>query len=215
MDVGGRVDRWTKFRPQRPVLHGIDRADIPLVIALEFAILLGYDGQLKQNSEMEKELFQSGIDQLKKTKMAKIENALIWLYVKTWGLQGQHVIDEDALWNFGIEDLESALNTIVYPRKKKKNDEKSEGEISLIEELRNRIMQKFDDDKVKFYEWSQTVYDEVRLYYIGYTSTRFNTCNMSPTFIKNQNYISVSRSKSQFRDPCCKQNQWTNFNCKE
>ena len=164
---------------------------------------------------MEKELFQSGIDQLKKTKMAKIENALIWLYVKTWGLQGQHVIDEDALWNFGIEDLESALNTIVYPRKKKKNDEKSEGEISLIEELRNRIMQKFDDDKVKFYEWSQTVYDEVRLYYIGYTSTRFNTCNMSPTFIKNQNYISVSRSKSQFRDPCCKQNQWTNFNCKE
>ena len=91
------------------ILHGIDRTDIPLVVALEFAILLGYDGQLKQNSEMEKELFQSSIDQLKDTKMTKIENALIWLYVKTWGLQGQHVIDEEELWNFGREDLESAL----------------------------------------------------------------------------------------------------------
>ena len=50
------------------ILHGIDRADIPLVVALEFAILLGYDGQLKQNSDMEMELFQSTIDQLKKLK---------------------------------------------------------------------------------------------------------------------------------------------------
>ena len=146
------------------ILHGIDRADIPLVIALEFVILLGYDGQLKQNSDLEKELFQSGIDQLKKTKMTKIENALIWMYAKTWGLQGQHVIDENALWNFGTEDLLSALNTIVYPRKKKKNNEKSEGQNTLNEDLRNRIMEKFDDDKVKFYEWSQTVHDEVRQY---------------------------------------------------
>ena len=83
------------------ILHGIDRADIPLVVALEFAILLGYDGQLKQNSDMEMELFQSTIDQLKKTKMTKIENALMWLYVKTWGLQGQHVIEKDDMWNFG------------------------------------------------------------------------------------------------------------------
>ena len=145
------------------ILHGIDCADIPLVIALELTILLGYDGQLKQNSAMETELFQSGIDQLKKTKMTKLENAMIWLYVKTWGLQGQHVINEDTLWNFGTEDLELALNKIVYPRKRKKNDEKSGGEISLIEELRKRIMEKFDDDKVKFYEWSQTVHEEVRL----------------------------------------------------
>ena len=53
---------------------------------------------------MEKELFQSGIDQLKKTKMTKIDNALIWLYVKTWGLQGHHVIEEDEMWNFGGEE---------------------------------------------------------------------------------------------------------------
>ena len=118
---------------------------------------------------MEKELFQSGIDQLKKTKMTKIDNALIWLYVKTWGLQGQHVIDEETLWNFGTEDLESALNKIVYPRKKKKTDQKSEAKISLIEELRKLIMEKFNDDKNKFYEWSQTVHDEVTLYCIVYT----------------------------------------------
>ena len=83
------------------ILHGIDRSDIPLVVALEFAILLGYDGQLKQNSDMEKELFQCTIDQLNKTKMTKIENALMWLYVKSWGLQGQHVIDRlnSEIWN--------------------------------------------------------------------------------------------------------------------
>ena len=69
------------------ILHGIDRTDIPLVIALEFAILLGYDGQLKQDSEMEKELFQRNITQLKETEMTKMENAMIWLYVKTWGFK--------------------------------------------------------------------------------------------------------------------------------
>ena len=75
-----------------------------MVVALEFSILLGFDGQLKQNSDMEMELFQSTIDQLKKTKMSKVENALMWLYVKTWGLQGQHVIEQDEIWNFGGED---------------------------------------------------------------------------------------------------------------
>ena len=39
--------------------------DIPLLMVLEFAILLGFDGQLEQNSDMEKELFTSAIDQLK------------------------------------------------------------------------------------------------------------------------------------------------------
>ena len=48
--------------------------------------------------------------------MSKIENALIWLLVKTWGLQGQHVLDEE-LWNFGSEDLELAIMRITFPRK--------------------------------------------------------------------------------------------------
>ena len=39
--------------------------DVPLMMALEFAVFLGYDGQLEQNSNMEKELFTSAIDQLK------------------------------------------------------------------------------------------------------------------------------------------------------
>ena len=47
------------------LLHGIKRMDVPLMVALEFAILLGYDGQLDQNSDMEKELFSSAIDQIK------------------------------------------------------------------------------------------------------------------------------------------------------
>ena len=144
------------------ILHGIDRADIPLVVALEFAILLGYDGQLKQNSDMEMELFQSTIDQLKKTKMTKIENALMWLYLKTWGLQGQHVIDEKDLWNFGGEDLQEAIIGIAYPFKKKsENEDGVEGQEDLVESLRKLIMGKFDNKKNEFYEWSQTIHDEV------------------------------------------------------
>ena len=46
------------------LLHGIKRMDIPLMMVLEFAILLGYDGQLDQNSDMEKELFASAMQQL-------------------------------------------------------------------------------------------------------------------------------------------------------
>ena len=47
------------------LLHGIKRMDVPLMMVLEFAILLGYDGQLDQNSDMEKELFASAMEQLK------------------------------------------------------------------------------------------------------------------------------------------------------
>ena len=71
------------------ILHGIERRDVPLVTALEFAVLVQYDGQLKQNSKMERELFDSTMDQLKNIEMSKIENALMWLFVKTWGIQGR------------------------------------------------------------------------------------------------------------------------------
>ena len=47
------------------LLHGLERDDVPLVTVVEFTILLGYDGQLDQDSDMEKELFESAIYQLK------------------------------------------------------------------------------------------------------------------------------------------------------
>ena len=39
--------------------------DVPLIMVLELLIFLGFDGKLEANSEMEKELFLSAIDQLK------------------------------------------------------------------------------------------------------------------------------------------------------
>ena len=50
--------------------------DVPLMVALEFAILLGYDGQLDQNSDMEKELFTSAIDQIKERFSMILKNFL-------------------------------------------------------------------------------------------------------------------------------------------
>ena len=162
--------KLSKLEPKKSVvrlffdiLHGIDRADIPLVVALEFAILLGYDGQLKQNSELEQELFQSTIDQLKRTEMTKVENALIWLYLKTWGLQGQHVIEKDELWNFGGEDLEEAIIGIAYPRIKQNENGGGENDSQedLVDSLKKLIMGKFDKKHNEFYEWSRTLHNEV------------------------------------------------------
>ena len=87
----------------------------------------------------------------------------MWLYVQTWGLQGQHVIDRAELWNFAGGDLEAAIIRILYPRKKNKAEKTDGNQIDLIGELRKLIMVKFDDDKTAFYEWSQTINDEVSL----------------------------------------------------
>ena len=58
--------------------------------------------------------------------MTKLENALIWLYVKTWGKFGEHVIEQN-LWKFGTRDLETALIALAYPRRRKPDEiEKTE-----------------------------------------------------------------------------------------
>ena len=49
--------------------------------------------------------------------MTKLENALVWLYVKTWGRFGEHVIKEN-IWNFSANDLEKAIMGLAFPRKK-------------------------------------------------------------------------------------------------
>ena len=92
--------------------------------------------------------------------MSKIENALVWLYVKTWGLQGQHVIDE-GLWNFTEKDLDTVIFGISYPKKTNKNVKNEDEKISLDEQLKSSIMEKFDDDQTEFYKWSRSIYDEV------------------------------------------------------
>ena len=47
------------------LLHGIKRTDVPLIMMLEFMVFLGYDGKLDADSDMEKDLFSSALDQLK------------------------------------------------------------------------------------------------------------------------------------------------------
>ena len=104
---------------------------------------------------MEMELFASVIEQLKSTQMTKIENALVWLYVKSWNLLGQHVLDEECLWNFGGDDLEAALMVLIYRRKKDKS--------GRAKELIDVIMERFDNNMADFVQWSQDIHSEVRL----------------------------------------------------
>ena len=103
------------------------------------------------------ELFTSIIDQMKNTKMTKIENALVWLYVKSWSLFGQHMIDEKNLWNFGGEDLEAALNAVTYGRQKDTTE--------FTKELKVLIMERFDND-MDFVKWSQNIHHQVNYHII-------------------------------------------------
>ena len=135
------------------ILHGIERKDIPLVIALEFAILLGFDGQLKQNSDMEMELFESAMNQFREIKMSKIENALIYLYVQTWGLHGEHILEQSGLWKFEAKDFQMAIMTTAYPDKNE--------ETELIETLKSLILGRFENGSTGFYEWSLRVHSQV------------------------------------------------------
>ena len=48
---------------------------------------------------------------------------------------------------------------IAYPFKREENSNE-DGE-NLVESLRKLIMGRFDNKKSEFYEWSQTVHDEV------------------------------------------------------
>ena len=47
------------------VLHGIKRMDVPLIMVVEFMVFLAYDGKLETDSDVEKDLFSSAINQFK------------------------------------------------------------------------------------------------------------------------------------------------------
>ena len=66
------------------------------------------------------------------------------------------------MWNFGGEDLQEAIMGIAYPiRKKVDKNEEVKNEEDLVQSLRKLILERFEDKKNEFYEWSQTIHDEV------------------------------------------------------
>ena len=86
--------------------------------------------------------------------MTKLENVLVWLYVKTWGKFGDHVIKENALWNFSAKDLEAALMGLAYPRKKEKS-----GRVKALTDL---IMGQFGKGGIDAFRiWSGDLHAEI------------------------------------------------------
>ena len=94
-------------------------------------ILIGFDGQLKQNSEMEKSILNTVLSGLYEAKLDRKERALVWLYVKSWNAYGEHLIDYNkyfsnydislrrkwrGLWSFSDDDLEDAFISIAYSK---------------------------------------------------------------------------------------------------
>ena len=84
--------------------------------------------------------------------MTKLENALVWLYVKTWGKFGDHVVQEKNLWNFGGDDLETVIMTLAFPRKRDKTEQ--------FQALTDLIMEKFEHDGIALYEWAAKIHKE-------------------------------------------------------
>ena len=90
--------------------------------------------------------------------MTNLENALIWLYVKTWGKLGDNVIKEKELWTFSAGDLRTALMELAYPRKRKFNQGENSERVKALIDL---IMEKFEH-VMAFHEWSVRIYEENR-----------------------------------------------------
>ena len=84
--------------------------------------------------------------------MTNLENALVWLYVKTWGKFGDHVIEED-LWHFSADELETVITGLAFPRKKEKTER--------VQTLTNMIMEKFEQDGMAFYAWAAIIHKDV------------------------------------------------------
>ena len=78
--------------------------------------------------------------------MTRLENALIWLYMKTWGKFGDHVIEDNDLWNFSGDDLEKVIMGLAFPGNKDKTER--------VYALTDLIMEKFERDGTAFYEWA-------------------------------------------------------------
>ena len=105
--------------------------------------------------------------------MTKLENALVWLYVKTWGKFGDNVAQEKDLWNFGGDNLETVIMGLAFPRKKEKKTE-------LVQALTDLIMEKFEHDRMAFNEWSATIHSV----YIASLPTTFQQQQSSPIVVE-------------------------------
>ena len=85
--------------------------------------------------------------------MTNLENALVWLYVKTWGKFGEHVIKED-IWTFSANDLETVIMSLAFPRKKEKTER--------MKALTDLIMEKFEEGGMDaFRKWAGEIHDQV------------------------------------------------------
>ena len=86
--------------------------------------------------------------------MTKLENALVWLYIKTWGKFGDHVIEQKTLWNFNADDLDTVVMSLILPRKKEKTER--------VKALTDLIMEKFEQDGMAFREWVVKIHEQVQ-----------------------------------------------------
>ena len=90
--------------------------------------------------------------------MTKLENALIWLYVKSWGKFGEHVLKQD-IWKFADRDIEGAIMGLAYPRKRKSDEKETTERVQALNDL---IMGRFEEGGIDaFRKWSFEIHAQV------------------------------------------------------
>lgn len=129
--------------------------------------------------------------------MTNLENAFVWLYVKTWGKFGDRVITEMNVSCFGAQDLETAIMQLAYPRKKEQTER--------VEALIDLIAEKFGQDRSAFREWSAKIHRE----FIETLPETVETSNQVTKILKwdqgkyllksLSKYISTDNLRSRFR----------------
>ena len=88
------------------------------------------------------------------------------------------MLDEKTLWYFGNDDLEAALTVVAYSKKKEDN--------GRTKDLKDLIMEQFDNDVMKFFEWSRSVHNEVSIFRVG------RSIESIPTYmVFHHNYVTV------------------------
>ena len=178
-------------------MNGVSVSD-----GIELGILIGFDGQLKQDSKVEQYILGALIEQLYNYRYGYDNDskhgmimALIWLYVKTWNAYGAHIIeykkyvstetrryidnydddddDDEDLWTFDDKDMNAALVTMAYPKKREIRIE-DRRTMEQAEELKEMILERFDNDFQKYYEWSLVIRGEMVKLFLPKSESRYS-----------------------------------------
>ena len=75
--------------------------------------------------------------------------ALLWIYCKSWGAHGEHILSLPRVWKFVRDDLREVLFDLSFP---------DPDEVPVSNDLMNLLKAKLETEKKDLADWSNTIY---------------------------------------------------------